>query len=253
MLWIDIVGRPEDERVAAALAGLGVRRRTLPHVLQPIGRARLDENGTILHLEVTGLRLTNDRFWPVALNCVVGANWPVTSLAEPVEFLDGFRERIAGGSDLGDLDAPSSLRPSSIGSSARSRRDRRNCCGYRSHRRAGLDTSGDGEAAYDGSEICAAASPSCGGYLRPTSRCSHSWPVPTRPDLDIGIRGGVPIAQRPRRIGDRRHRRCLGDARRVLRHVDDRHGAAHERHHEGPNGGVGGAAPLHGDRPGCSA
>lgn len=109
LMWIDVASHPDDERVASVLTDLGVTRQMLPHVLQPIGRARLDEYGTILHLELTGLRAAAGRFSRVSLNCIVGVGWLVTSHAEPVEFLDEFRARIAGGSDLGDLDAPSLL------------------------------------------------------------------------------------------------------------------------------------------------
>ena len=42
---------------------------------------------------------------PVAVLCVVGPNWLVTVHDAPVTFLEEFRERVEGGSDLGDLDA----------------------------------------------------------------------------------------------------------------------------------------------------
>ena len=41
----------------------------------------------------------------MAVLCVVGPNWLVTVHDAPVAFLEQFRERVAGGSDLGDLDA----------------------------------------------------------------------------------------------------------------------------------------------------
>ena len=62
-----------------------------------------------MRLEVTGLTQpvgeSIEDSQPVAVLCVVGPNWLVTVHDAPVTFLEEFRERVEGGSDLGDLDA----------------------------------------------------------------------------------------------------------------------------------------------------
>ncbi len=59
--------------------------------------------------EVTGLIQpageSREESQAVSVLCVIGPNWLVTVHDAPVAFLEDFRERVEGGSDLGDLDA----------------------------------------------------------------------------------------------------------------------------------------------------
>jgi magnesium transporter len=107
LLWIDLGGGEEAERLARVLEPLGLPSRTLRYVVEPLGRPRLDAYGEAMHVEVTGLRPVGEgRHEAVFLNCVVGRNWLLTSHDGPVKFLEEFRQRVRGGSELGSLDAP---------------------------------------------------------------------------------------------------------------------------------------------------
>jgi magnesium transporter len=107
LLWIDLVA-PAEEEVVALLDRLGARRDAQPYLLHPTGRPRADDYGEILHLEVTALA-DADTAEPISIICLVGNGWLVTAHRQPVQFLKDFRERAAGGSELGALDAPSFL------------------------------------------------------------------------------------------------------------------------------------------------
>jgi Mg2+ and Co2+ transporter CorA len=97
------------DRDRSFLGRLGAPDDALDALLEAVGRPRLFEYGDVMRLEVTGLMQSVEgsleESQPVAVLCVVGANWLVTVHDAPVAFLDEFRERAEGGSDLGDLDA----------------------------------------------------------------------------------------------------------------------------------------------------
>ena len=112
LVWVDMPSGAEDrdmDRDRAFLGRLGAPDDTLDALLEAVGRPRLFEYGDVMRLEVTGLTQSVDgsleESQPVAVLCVVGPNWLVTVHDAPVAFLDEFRERVEGGSDLGNLDA----------------------------------------------------------------------------------------------------------------------------------------------------
>jgi magnesium transporter len=112
LVWVDMPSGADDRdmtRDRAFLGQLGAPDDTLDALLEAVGRPRLFEYGDIMRLEVTGLTQAVDdsleESQPVAVLCVVGPNWLVTVHDAPVAFLEEFRERVEGGSDLGDLDA----------------------------------------------------------------------------------------------------------------------------------------------------
>ena len=112
LVWIDMPSGGKDRDIArdrAFLKQLGAPEEALDALLEVIGRPRLFEYGDVMRLEVTGLTQpageSREDSQPVAVLCVVGPNWLVTVHDAPVTFLEEFRERVEGGSDLGDLDA----------------------------------------------------------------------------------------------------------------------------------------------------
>jgi magnesium transporter len=107
LLWIDIVGTA-DEDVVAMLDRLGVPSDAQPYLLRATGQPCADDHGGTLHVEIAALIDSGD-CEPISIVCLVGNGWVVTSHADAVPFLEDFRERAAGGSDLGELDAPSFL------------------------------------------------------------------------------------------------------------------------------------------------
>jgi len=107
LLWIDLVGAA-DEDVVALLDRLGVPGDAQPYLLRATGRPCADDHGGTLHVEVAALAHPDDRE-PISIVCLVGKTWVVTSRTSEAPFLDDFRERASGGSELGALDAPSFL------------------------------------------------------------------------------------------------------------------------------------------------
>lgn len=114
LVWIDLPlapGESDSTRDRAILERLGVPAEVIPRLLQLSGRPTLFEHEDFMRLEVTGLRSagTGEASKPVAVLCVVGPNWLVTAHDATVDFLDAFRERASGDSDLGMLDAAAFL------------------------------------------------------------------------------------------------------------------------------------------------
>jgi magnesium transporter len=112
LVWVDMPSGSKDRDLAgdrAFLEQLGAPEDSLDALLEAVGRPRLFEYGDVMRLEVTGLTQpageSTEESEPVAVLCVVGPNWLVTVHDAPVAFLDEFRERVEGDSELGDLDA----------------------------------------------------------------------------------------------------------------------------------------------------
>ncbi len=112
LVWVDMPSGSKDRDMArdrAFLEHLGAPEDALDALLEVVGRPRLFEYGDVMRLEVTGLTQpvneSIEESQPVAVLCVVGPNWLVTVHDAPVAFLEEFRERVEGDSDLGDLDA----------------------------------------------------------------------------------------------------------------------------------------------------
>lgn len=88
--------------------GWASRATRSPTCWGPRVRPCADDHGGTLHVEVAAL-VHPDDCEPISIVCLVGNAWVVTSHRGAVPFLDDFRERASGGSELGALDAPSFL------------------------------------------------------------------------------------------------------------------------------------------------
>lgn len=105
LLWADLTGDDEGElRRTAELFGLG--RQSLGNLLNPIGRPRLDVLSDYFEVNVVAL---DDGERPLPLDFFAGANWVVTVHRDEIKFLDEFRGRLAGDTEMGRIEAPSFL------------------------------------------------------------------------------------------------------------------------------------------------
>jgi magnesium transporter len=106
LLWIAL--RDVSEQEASALQeglNLGVEQAYRLH--ESPERASVVDDGE--HLYVTLFAVAGDPAEPVLdpIQCVIGPNWVVTAHHEEVAVLEEFLERAEGGSQIGELDAPS--------------------------------------------------------------------------------------------------------------------------------------------------
>jgi magnesium transporter len=106
LLWIAL--RDVSEQEASALReglNLGVEQAHRLH--ESPERASVVDDGE--HLYVTLFAVAGDPAEPVLdpIQCVIGPNWVVTAHHEEVAVLEEFLERAEGGSQIGELDAPS--------------------------------------------------------------------------------------------------------------------------------------------------
>jgi Mg2+ and Co2+ transporter CorA len=108
LLWIDVDLAGDTGRVEQTLERAGLASSAIAQVLRPGGRARVEDVGPHLHVEVMAVSAAPTT-GGTSVMCVVGENLVVTAHRGPVEFLDDFRRSSAGGSELGALDAPSFL------------------------------------------------------------------------------------------------------------------------------------------------
>ncbi len=106
LLWTDVEGEDDGElRGVAQLFSL--ERESIRNLLNPIGRPRLDVMGRYFEVNVVALVDAGRR--AVSLDLFAGPNWVVTAHRQPITFLEDFRARVEGDTDLGQIEASSFL------------------------------------------------------------------------------------------------------------------------------------------------
>jgi len=118
--WEDAVGRlhsgqllwlalrdPSDEEVASVVDALELSDELIPLLREPPGRASVTDHRDCLYLTLVAVAGEEDDPAPISVECVLGANWVVTSHHEEIGVLDEFLERAEGGGQIGALDSPS--------------------------------------------------------------------------------------------------------------------------------------------------
>ncbi len=109
VLWVDLVDPSDDEeRVVRNGFALGkVKLRTGDKGARP--ELELAED----HIRVTAVAVSDDEKDPareaVVIDCLIGANWVLTSHVSEIAVIEDFRARAEGAGELGALDAPSFL------------------------------------------------------------------------------------------------------------------------------------------------
>lgn len=102
LLWIDVSGLEQMERVAATL---DLTPSTAAVIAHAPPRADVAFHSTYVHVTVVVARRTALGFEPTVLHCLAGENWVVTAHETPLDFLERFSEQIRGDSGLGRLNA----------------------------------------------------------------------------------------------------------------------------------------------------
>jgi magnesium transporter len=107
LLWVDVDRNSEGEarRVAEAF---GLDRGTEECLADSNDRAVFNDHGRYIHL-TTYAPNEDDGGELVALECVVGEHWVITSHDVPIPVLDEFASRVSGSGDTGSLDGPTFL------------------------------------------------------------------------------------------------------------------------------------------------
>lgn len=106
LLWVDITGNEERE-ITDVGALFSLHPEAVNILLKPIGRPLIQTFDTYFQLNVAAVKEVDDRYTPLGLDIVSGANYVVTVHTEPIEFLDEFEQHIRGDTQLGQLDAAS--------------------------------------------------------------------------------------------------------------------------------------------------
>ena len=106
LLWLALRD-PTEEEVAAVQEAFELSDGQAQRLLQQPPRASLMDAGE--HMHVTLYVASGEGGEPVLrpVECVLGANWVVTSHEAEIEVLEEFRERAEGGGQVGALDSPS--------------------------------------------------------------------------------------------------------------------------------------------------
>ena len=109
VLWVDLVDPSDDEERAVREGfALGeVKLRTGDERARP--ELELAED----HIRVTAVAVSDEEKDPareaVVIDCLIGANWVLTSHVSEIAVIEDFRSRAEGAGELGALDAPSFL------------------------------------------------------------------------------------------------------------------------------------------------
>ena len=106
LLWLAL--RDVTERDVAALQeALGLGDKLAQRLLEPPSSASVADAGERLHVTLYAAGGEGGEPVLVPVECVIGPNWVVTAQGEKVDVFEDFRERAAGGGQVGALDAPS--------------------------------------------------------------------------------------------------------------------------------------------------
>jgi magnesium/cobalt transport protein CorA len=107
LLWVDIVGRQEDD-VDGVATILKLHKRSVTNLLNPVERPRLTIYGDYFHVYAVAVRQEKKpEYDAVPLDLICGRNYVITLHPKEVEFLEDFRSQIQGDTELGRLTAES--------------------------------------------------------------------------------------------------------------------------------------------------
>ncbi|MBI3652785.1 MAG: magnesium transporter CorA family protein [Acidobacteria bacterium] len=107
LLWVDIVGREEDD-VDCIADILKFNKRSVNNLLNPVQRPRLTMYSDYFHVYVIAVKQdTKPEYDHVPLDLFCGKNYVVTVHPKEVEFLEDFRSQLKGDTELGKLTAES--------------------------------------------------------------------------------------------------------------------------------------------------
>ena len=106
LLWLALRDVTEGG-VAALQEALGLGDKLAQRLLEPPSSASVADAGERMHVTLYAAGGEGGEPVLVPVECVIGPNWVVTAQGEKLDVLEDFRERAAGGGQVGALDAPS--------------------------------------------------------------------------------------------------------------------------------------------------
>jgi len=106
LVWVALHD-PSEEEVAAVTAALDLGDELVPLLREPPQRASVADDGQHLYVTLVAVAGEEDAPALVSVECVLGANWVVTSHPDEIAVLEEFLERAEGGGEIGVLDGPS--------------------------------------------------------------------------------------------------------------------------------------------------
>jgi magnesium transporter len=106
LLWLALRD-PSEQDEAEVCRALELGPEETPGLLESSERASVSEHGEHLHVTLFAVGGEPDAPELVPIRCVIGSRWVVTSHRDEIGVLDEFLERAEGGSEVGELDAPS--------------------------------------------------------------------------------------------------------------------------------------------------
>ena len=106
LLWLALRDVTEED-VAALQEALELGDEYAHRLLEPPSSASVADAGERLHVTLYAAEADGGEPVLVPVECVIGPNWVVTAQGKQLDVLDEFRERAAGGGQVGALDAPS--------------------------------------------------------------------------------------------------------------------------------------------------
>ena len=78
LLWLALRD-PSDEEVASVVDALALGEELVPLLREPPRRASVTDHGDCLYLTLVAVAREEDNPAPISVECVLGANWVVTS------------------------------------------------------------------------------------------------------------------------------------------------------------------------------
>ena len=107
LLWVD-VDRASEEDANRVAEAFGLDSATRDCLADSKDTAVFKDHGRYIHV-TTYAPDEDDEGELIALECVVGENWVVTSHDQPIPVLEEFATRVSGSGDTGSLDGPGFL------------------------------------------------------------------------------------------------------------------------------------------------
>ena len=107
LLWADVDRKPESGGEAAKAFDLD--ERTAKYLEPPHERPVFSDHGRYIHITTYAPREDDEECELLAVECVVGESWVITSHEQPIPVLDEFAARVSGSGETGTLDGPEFL------------------------------------------------------------------------------------------------------------------------------------------------